>query len=433
MSDRPSPSSRWLTWLTLLSILLITALASSDLAAVPFHPDESTQLFMSQDLELLLTQPQALFWRSEVQTDLRQRYRTLDPPLTRYLLGAARLLRGLPPLPEDWDWSLSWAENEQRGALPAADLLLTGRFAVTLCLPFSLWLIARTASALGGSISGWLAAILLGLNALVLLHTRRAMAEAALLMGTCLTMWSLLSANRRPWLVGLAAALAFNAKYSTFPLAAIGLLAVLWEAKPPDRLRSALLYLLVFAILTLSLNPFLWGQPMPALSAAWHNRQELLARQVASTTILAPEQVLDTPWERLGVLLLNLYLMPPAFAEVGNYLEQTAAAEAAYRLVPWHNLFRGLAGGAMLLTLGILGLIFTLREHSRMSPQRRHLSALLTLATLAQAAGLIATIPLPWQRYVIPMVPFSILWAAIGLGFLLKLIPGRRTFSGAAV
>lgn len=413
-----SPAS-WLSWLTLA---LLSGFALWGAAGVPFHPDESTQLFMSRDFESLFTRPGELLWRPDNAADLRTRYRTLDPPLTRYWLGLARLVAGQPALPVDWDWSRSWEDNQQAGALPSASLLLAGRLAVTLCLPFSLWLVWRTGAALGGELTGWLALILLGLNALVLLHGRRAMAEGALLLGVCLALWSFLHADRRPWLAGLAVAIAFNAKYSTFPLVGIGLLAVLWPVTGTFNgrrmLSNALVYLAVFGLVTLALNPFLWGNPPAALQAAWNNRQDLLARQVADTARLAPDQLLDTPGQRLLALLVNLYLAGPAFAEVGNYLAQTAAVEGAYLANPLHSVLRGLLPGGLLFALGLAGMAILALRFGRGAREKSRAQLLVWLATLAQAAGLLLTVPLPWQRYVIPLVPFTCLWASAALGSL---------------
>ena len=39
-------------------------LAFSGLGSIPFHPDESTQLYMSADFDLLLSDPQAMAWQA---------------------------------------------------------------------------------------------------------------------------------------------------------------------------------------------------------------------------------------------------------------------------------------------------------------------------------------------------------------------------------
>ena len=54
---------------------------------VPFHPDESTYLYMSSDFEVLFEKPASLAWNSAQENNPRQLYRLLNPPLTHYVLG----------------------------------------------------------------------------------------------------------------------------------------------------------------------------------------------------------------------------------------------------------------------------------------------------------------------------------------------------------
>ena len=111
-------------------ILLLTALAAlhlSSFASVPFHPDEATQLYMSRDVEVLVSRPLSLAWTPDHQDDPQLTTRLLDAPLTRYTLGLGRTLAGLPAPAADWDWGLTWADNEAAGALPAAATSRRGR------------------------------------------------------------------------------------------------------------------------------------------------------------------------------------------------------------------------------------------------------------------------------------------------------------------
>jgi hypothetical protein len=107
------------------------------------------------------------------------------------------------------------------------------------------------------------------------------------------------------------------------------------------------------------------------------------------------------------------------FAETGNYRQATAAAEAAYRAAPGLALDRGLGEAAFLLAATLLGLITAVRQAWRAAARRRVL-LLFLLATLFQSAGLLLAVPLPWQRYSLPLVPFACLWAGAGLAWLLS-------------
>lgn len=426
----PKPS--WPSPAFLLLAAALTAFALWGAAGAPFHPDESTALFMSADFEQYWRDPLSLAWAPGQAVDLQTHYRLLDAPLSRQIIGLARLVRGLPALAQDWRWDQSWEWNRSARALPTGDLLATARLANTLLLPFSLLFLYLTGRRLGGEAVGLGAALLLGLNALALLHARRAMMEAALLLGTCFALWTMV-AGRRAWLVGLALALAFNAKQSAVALLPVGLLAVAWplprdnlpagggvaRRSPAQTARAALpgwaQMLAVFAIVSAALNPVFWKQPLPALREALALRGDLAARQAADVARLAPEKRLDGYGERAAALLINLYMTPPVFSEYGNYSAQTAPSEQAYLAVPGHALLRGVAGGAALLGLTLLGLALSALKFRRADARLRRSLTLAWVATAALAVGLVIFFPFAWQRYAIPLVPLACLWAAFPL------------------
>jgi hypothetical protein len=466
-------------WVLLILLALLTAFYVLGLPAVPFHPDESTQLYMSADFEQLLTNPFELAFNPNAQGDMKQHYRLIDAPLTRYLLGFGRTIGGFPALRTDWDWSKTWDENVQAGALPSEDLLYTGRLAITSLLPLGLLFLYLAGKQVGDGMTGLWAALFLGLNALVLLHARRAMAEGALIFGVAFFLWSLFQGDRRAWLCGLAMAIAFNAKQSTLALLPVGLIAVAWlpgQASIDFKRIGVNIaqYAGVFVLLTFALNPVFWNNPVQTIQIAIHERQDLLERQLADTQRLAPEKILDSPGERLLAVLANLYATPPMFYEVGNYVEEIQVAEMEYLKIPGHDLFRGLAGGGIMLFITLFGAAASLlklraigdalreppeglparytdqkplpepvsgseRYHETFgrsesgnlqtfSPLRnsddrkRRAIVLLVLASAAQFSALLLAVPLPWQRYVIPLVPFTALWAGIGLANLISVV-----------
>lgn len=422
-----STSTRWQRFwspaIMVFLLVLLSAFAVGSLQLMPFHPDESTQLYMSGDFELLFTDPLSLAWDPNNECDDKQRYRELDAPLTRYLLGFGRQFAGLPPLGVDWNWSESWVSNQQAGAMPSQELLYTSRLTITILLPLTLLLMYLIGRRIGGVWTGISTIILAGTNALVLLHARRAMAEGPLIFGITLALWSFLRAGRHGWFSGICCAIAFNTKHSAIALLPVGLLAVCWEEKPHKatlrgRFWAALQYLLLFGLITIALNPLWWSQPLQAIQASWLARQDLLNRQVSATREFAPNQLLETAGERTAVLLANLYILPPSFAEVGNYLEQTATAERQYLEVPFHSFFRGtLAGGAMLL-ITLSGIILAVKRIiQREYPLTRNLTVV-ALAFFFQFLFLMITVPLPWQRYALPLLPYLILWSAFALASL---------------
>lgn len=375
---------------------------------------------MSADFATLLRAPADLFWQPNQPDNPRQKYRLLDAPLTKTILGAALTLTRQTAPPVDWDWGKTWQQNAQSGALPNPTTLAVGRIAVTLLLPISICLLYFSGYAQGGTLSAWGAGLLLALNGFVLLHARRAMAEGALLFGVTLFIFLLTRSKTNPLWLGIAAALAFNAKQSAIALLPVGLLAVMWSATPPlangkTRVRGALLYLAVFAAISIALNPVYWRAPFAALTSALHARAQLNAAQTADALRLTPESVLNTPEKRLLALIANLYLLPASTAEVGNYLQDTAPAEARYFALPFSNGLRGLFVGALLFTLTLIGLgMMLLRLRHAASVERRGLMLFL-LAFSIQTALILGAFALPWQRYVTPVLPFVLLLAAYPL------------------
>lgn len=429
-------STNGLIWFLVL-VLALTAFALWGVEQVPFHPDESTYLYKSIDFNLLITRPWEMAWIPGTEPDRQMRYRLLDAPLTRYLLGLGRTLSGLSAPPVDWEWSQTFQENMLSGALPKSRVLTVGRITITLLLPFTLLFLYLTGQQIAGTVNGLAAVLALGLNALTLLHGRRAMAEGALLFGISIAVWSFLHCERRPWLAGLGIALAFSAKHSTLVLLPVGLLAVIWDVpsrKPdahhngslngfraclPGRFtrarvlpwgKSILQYGLVFIGVTFLLNPYLWRSPIQAAVATVEQRQDLLQKQVADTIRVAPERVISNPFERLAYAMANLHFAQPSFAEWGNYMSATAASEQHYLAIPGHNLLRNLSGGAASLILATLGFILCLVRLRRAGPYEFRALNLALLSTLALAAGLILFVPLTWQRYVIPLAPVTALW-----------------------
>jgi 4-amino-4-deoxy-L-arabinose transferase-like glycosyltransferase len=399
-------------------ILLISAFYLAGVADVPFHPDESTQLFMSQDLETTFVDPGALAWPAGAENDLRQHYRLMDSPLPRYWIGLGRWIAGQPPLASDWDWSQSWHWNVAQGALPTPGQLLAARWMMAMLFPFSLWLTYSTGARLAGPVAGWSALLLTAGNALVLLHTRRGMAEGLLLFTVTLSLWCLLRSGKRPWLVGLPLALAFLAKQSAAALlipAALALMTPLGgEKRWRTRLRNSLLAGGIFLGLVFLFNPFLWNQPLAALEAALQARAAFTASQVQAHTQAGGALLANSIPQRLVGIIAQLYITPPAVADVGNYHSALQAATANYLGNPLHALLRGFAGGGVLFLLTLFGMLATgLQVVTRAKTVEPSLLIFAT-AGLAQTMVLLL-VPVAFQRYSIILVPYSVVWIGMGI------------------
>jgi 4-amino-4-deoxy-L-arabinose transferase-like glycosyltransferase len=405
-------------WLVILLILLLTIFYFWGAKYLPFHPDEATQLYMSRDFNLLFSHPLSMAFDPLKENDLRQQYRLLDSPITKYLLGLGRFVRNQPPLLADWDWGKTWEENRRSGALPDENILLTGRYTITALLPFSLFFLYLTVEKINGKPAAIVAAILLGTHSLTIFHARRAMAEGALTLGVVIALWSLFYGREQPWLTGLCLAFAINTKQSTIALVPVVLLAVSWvNSNKNRRLKTICLNVIFFLIplifITYLLNPLFWKDPISAFRSSITARQELLHQQVKDISTIAPEKVLDTTSERIAVMVANLYVGPPTHSSVSN-LQPTVDDLNNYLTIPGHNLLRGLVGGGCLLALTILGIVLAIISIWRGGIQTNRNIILLLLATIVQGTALLIAVPLPWPRYAIPMVPFVCIWIAFG-------------------
>ena len=407
----------------------------SGILNVPFHPDESTQIYTSSDFVFFFQKPSSLFWQPIPADELRQHYRLLDPPLTHTWIGFARWVTGQPALPADWDWSKSWAENSAAGALPDPGLLQTARLAIGLFFPLTLFFAFRAGKALGGERTGWIAMLLTLSNALILLHTRRAMAEGLLVMGVFFSLWALTSWKKHLWLSAIPLALAFNAKYSAAPLALVGMGAILWDAGEntmPWRQKLIRLagFLALFGGITLLLNPFLWAHPYQALTAALQARVDFMAAQSAdyfsTETPLAPATFLQS----LLAMTAQLFFTPPASAEVGNYLPQTQIFIDRYLANPFNSLLRSFAGGGALLGLMLLGLVSLGRSAvSKVASDKKRTLVIFIGAFIAEFVFMLATTNVAFQRYYMVLIPLVVLASSVGINNLAAKIPlpGRKT------
>jgi hypothetical protein len=257
-------------------------------------------------------------------------------------------------------------------------------------------------------------------NALVLLHTRRAMAESTLLFTSILTLWTLQRFRQNTYLLAIPAALAFNAKQSNAPLALICLIAILFplfEKKPllRKRLLQVALFLFIFVAITVILNPFLWSDPWKAAQAAWLARKDLVQRQATVLALGNPHLVWETIPERILGLFIHLFLSPPAIGDVANYLEQTRISEIIYFSNPMTWISRGLIAGTIMAILTFYGFIVAPLRARLTDLSARRYTLLLWMGTLIQIAVQVYLIPLPFQRYVMPLVPFACIWLAFGL------------------
>ncbi len=412
------------------AILIVSVFYWLGVADVPFHPDESAHLYMAADLKLLFTNPGELIWRPADEFNLRQYYREIDPPLTRYMIGIGLAISGEQPIIQDWNWGKSWQENQHAGAMPTARQLTTARLSTSFFFPFTLLFTYLIGKKLHSRLLGWIAMALLASNALVLIHTRRAMAESILLFGILFSLWAVISWKRQRFWLAIPVAIAFYAKYSAFPLVLIGFMAVLWdfpENRVPIRkkLLTGVVFAAVFLVITAALNPFLWRTPIPALQDAFAKRQELVDRQSQTFNNYLPHTVLDTFGEKAVSLLAHQHISPPAYQDIGNYATELSSSAGKYLANPLHRLMRGWIGGPIMLVLTLGGLILMLLQVLRSMPPSR--AGILVLASyLLQLVTIFIMVRFSFQRYYIPLTPYTTLFSALVVYRLIEIILAKK-------
>ena len=420
-----------------LVIGLISVFYLIGIRSVPFHPDEATHIYMSRDVELFLSSPLDLAWNSDTPVTPAMRYRLIDAPMTRYLVGLGRLVFNLSPLSADWDWSSSWSENQQNGAMPSDQLLWVARASNAILFPFTLYLMYQSGTLLAGSLGGWLAIALSAGNALLLLHTRRAMSESALFFFTCYIIYASLKWERRKWLLGFLLALAVSSKHSAIAMLPLIISAILvdnsmnkqtWRNKLLQLLGTGMAFLAAFAFL----NPVFWQHPVKALLTSSSFRTDLSTRQVQEIGLIAPQLTLVNPGERIVAAIAQSFYAPPAISDVGNYINAQQESTIRYLSNPIHNIGRDWISGSIGLIFLISGLAMAMRSPWANTPRLWHILFLL-ISFLGCLLFYLIFIPLAFQRYVILLFPSGILLIDYAIVTLVARLHSRSTKKPGAI
>jgi len=410
----------WTKFLIPVLFLILCLNYFSGIPGVPIHPDESTQIYMSADVPKFLQDPSSLAFPGVKLQDDQLRYRLIDSPLTRTFIGTGLLLRGQAPTSIDWDWSKNWQENDQAGALPSADVLTMARYSVAWMFPLSCLFLFMTVKKLGGWLAALISVVLFATNALILLHTRRAMAESALICLLCASVWCLLCVDKRVWLAAIPVGLAINAKQTLFPLAGFGLLNMVFKPivgiSKINRFFQTVIFSAIVLLITWGLNPVYWKSPIPALQTGLDLRSELTVQMSRQ------HQNIFTALERSAILIGQVFIQPLAIGDVSNYLADTQKQTDLYYQNPVNNLFRGFIAGAIFLGLSIIGWGLLIRDLFSSRAKNKYPAG----AFLTMTIGMILTVmfftPVNFQRYYLVVVPFIIIAQAFALSSISTII-----------
>jgi 4-amino-4-deoxy-L-arabinose transferase-like glycosyltransferase len=296
-----------------------------------------------------------------------------------------------------------------------------------MLFPLSLILLFSIVKSVAPTPNAWLAMLLYASNALVLLHSRRAMAEPVLLFTVILTMYVLVRYDRSPWWAAVPAALAFCAKQSAGILILPVIAAIFWQCAYPfqQRLVQAALAGVLFLGSIFISNPFMWNNPLEALRASMQRRTELVDNQVSAISGVNPEKVLGSFTTRIAAQAGQLFFNQPAIWDIGNYITEQRVPEQTYLSKVQHRMLRSPLGGLVFLLFCVYGFTIAVLLAIRQPAAHRGI-ILLILANLSQMGALLLFVPLPFQRYSLPLVPFICIWSAFGLNKLIELAFAMR-------
>lgn len=388
--------------------LLASIIYFGNLPLIPFHPDESTQIFMSSDFQILMDEPDDIYWSKFPDQPLKQKYRALDAPLSRTMIGIGRTLFGLSGLENDWNWSVSWQANAANGALPEKRLLIYSRVFVAFVLPLSLVFLYEIGKMLANPSTGWLSAFLFITNPQILLHTRRAMAESMLLFFFIMSLYFLLKLRKPLWLLAVPISLAFNAKQSAMGLIACGIVVIFFRKRSDPRkllLRDLLLFFLVLGVITVALNPFLWSNPIPAVRYAIDSRKDLVDAQTSTFGLYNTDVVLNNLPKKTVSLFAQIFFGPPQFYETGNYVPQLLPSIKLYQSHWSNNPFPHPLFNILFFLFSAFGLA---RSAGSILKQENYAENhwVLLMAFIITFLTILFLIPLAFQRYYLPLIPF---------------------------
>ncbi|MBN8619501.1 MAG: hypothetical protein J0L63_11385, partial [Anaerolineae bacterium] len=137
-----------------LWLVLLIGYVLAGVEVVPFHGDESTQIYMSRDYayQFIERDYEKLMYSDTPVSPTEQQLRLLNGTVNKYLIGLAWHSSGytVNDINEQWDWGADWQYNQQNGHAPSADLLQVARWPSALLLAGSVVVMFALGRALGG-------------------------------------------------------------------------------------------------------------------------------------------------------------------------------------------------------------------------------------------------------------------------------------------
>jgi hypothetical protein len=393
----------------LILAALLFVIYGSNLLTVEFQPDETFWIVSSSRFDKFLTGKfDSPIWTDEPFISFEVR------PIPSYIVAIGQRVGGVnaDSLPIYWDWSLPKEENISDGAMPSAKVLWWSRLPMALISVFSLLGIIFLLAKAHSRIAAYLFA-LIGINEYFLLHLRRAMSEAPLLLFTVLVIYvsfKLLRVIQEGsikkiilWstIAGCFSGMAGQSKLTGLACAGIVILGTLILISRPAYFSQIsgrrTLLIVSFIVVCSSLlvffasYPFFYKNTLHRILTTFYIRSQVVEAQVNQYA----DQTIQ-PKERHDIFFQRIFSYPLSFRKNNT----------ADLLFHWINFF-----------IAVFGLYYSIRQ-IWLKVENWEFFIILVLGTLVCAVPMLL-IPLDWDRYYLYPIFFSCIFFSIGIGQLL--------------
>lgn len=418
-------------------VLMAYMLAGTEL--VPFHGDESTQIYMSRDYAYQFLQHDLtkVNYSTAPESLTEQQLRLLNGTINKYLIGLAWSLSGfkIEDINEQWDWGADWNYNQSYSHAPSEALLQIARWPSAILLAAGVLVMFLLGQAFGGRWAAYVASLYYALNPALLINGRRAMMEGSFVFFSLLTLlaacWFLLRPSWRSAVgLGLAAGLALASKHTAvFTVAAVFITCLVYIVARTLRtfrsipvhivLRLLLAGVIAWAVFYL-LNPAWWGDPIGRASTVLALRENLLEGQSAAFGGY------PNFGDQVGGFLRQTMVVQPQYYEIAGWENYIGDQIARYEASPWRGVSVGgsVLGATILFVIMAVG-IWAILRYKRI---RAAVRALIGIWMLVMALTTLLLTPLEWQRYYLPAYPAVGLLAGLGVS---RIAAAARIFNRA--
>jgi hypothetical protein len=470
-------TNRWIELVDVIVLLFLAAFIISGITLVPFHGDEATHILMSQDYDTLVKKGDLsafLFDPSSAKSFSKNGTRLTIGSILWFSIGLARDITNIDSkLNGRWLWGATWTDNIEKGNMPSYQLLTLARACSASMGALSIIFFFLTArNLLKSRLLAWVSIILLATHGDILLNFRRSLQEGPKFLFLLITLFLAthilqdlkMDRVRRVLyiLLGIASGFTLAAKQDAAPaLVAIylSLASILfWENERISAIVANILYLSAAGILAyasfLILMPVFWGwwetslamigfsilllqipvwssnklaKPMilagclliitttivfrlqwlkvfTPISEMIEIRKVLLNTQIGHQTSPFNFDTIDNKARFLlrTILTSNVMYLESESYDSGPIKEQIKIYETSYI----HGRLGSLVWDVPIIIIFVIGFWVLFKQSN---PESTFIFSLLFVPAII----LLATVPLPWQRYFLIMqIPYALIAGA---------------------